>query len=435
MVAGEGNIPKNTNASQSRLPLIQFAELVRARANGYFASRFALHKMDNRTSDGGVRTGFLKYSAPIAKDEAVKKSESHLPTIRLLLALSLTTLVFQASPAAAAPGVIYVKPVIVDSKGVNFQGSFTFAMVCSPGGPTITPFSLQTNSAMAHTAPVGSHCIVTQQPMPAVAHAPGCQGGSATWAVALAYPTPNTVTPWFASPPIVANESLICDTGRLAVTKFVFNSLVASVPSSFAMTVTCTTPSGASAATPITVGAHSVAQVAGLKAGSTCSVVEGPLAAVGHVAACPGGAAAWTTTYSAAAPVLITANGTTGISVSNQLHCAAGSPGGRLTVRKVVVNPLALATPASFSVTARCGAQSQALTVPAGGGVSLAATIAAGTVCTAAEAPQPPVAAKACKSGRAVWTTTYSSPATIAAGATATLVVTNALACDTQAGR
>ena len=365
----------------------------------------------------------------------MKRFEFRLPNIRLLLALSLIPLIFQATAAAAAPGVIYVKPVIVDAKGVNFQGSFTFTMVCSPGGPTIAPFSLQSNSTMAHTAPVGSHCIVAQQPMPSTAHAPGCQGGSASWAVALVYPTPNTVTPWFASPPIVANESLVCDTGRLAVTKFVFNGLGASVPASFAMTVTCTTPSGASAATPITVGAHAAAQVAGLKAGSTCSVVEGPPAAVGHVAACPGGAAAWTTTYSATAPVLITANGTTGISVSNQLHCAAAPPGGRLTVRKVVVNPLALATPATFNVTAHCGAQSQALTIPANGGVSLAAAIAAGTVCTAAEAPQPPVAAKACRSGRAVWTTTYSPPATIAAGATSNLVVTNSLACDTHGGR
>lgn len=117
--------------------------------------------------------------------------------------------------------------------------------------------------------------------------------------------------------------------------------------------------------------------------------------------------------------------------------CSDVVANGNLTVLKNVVNPLGVATPSTFSMTSHCTPPtglpiSTPLSVPANSGISLATPIPANSSCSVTEIPLASIPnVKACNGGSASWSTIYSPPlATITAGSTATLTVTNTLACD-----
>ena len=329
-------------------------------------------------------------------------------------------------------GTFTIKKVVVVPAGAVIPASFTLQLTCAAGSTNQT-YTVAPGATLSIPGLVVANkvCKLFEPTTPPpVANVPGCGGGSASWEPHLASAASNMGFLSDGQAHLEFTNRLVCDPGRLAVTKFVFNNLGAQVPPSFAMSVTCTSPANPATMT-ISVGANAVAQTPPIASGSLCSVVEPPQPSVGHVPGCGGGSASWTTTYSTTTAVPIYSGQTAAISVSNQLDCDAKPTGGHLTLRKVVVNTLGAAGPPTFPITAHCGMLNQTVNVPANGGVSLSTVIPAGRVCSVTE-PQPASIAnvRACRGANASWSVVYSAPVTMTGGGNPTLTVTNTLTCD-----
>ena len=121
------------------------------------------------------------------------------------------------------------------------------------------------------------------------------------------------------------------------------------------------------------------------------------------------------------------------------VYCGAPATAttGTLVVRKVVINTLGVANPATFSMVTHCSANAATpglntpVSVPPGGSVTQAPPVAAGNQCSVTESVPPPVLnVPACNGGSASWNATYSPVVTITANGTSVLTVTNTLTCD-----
>jgi hypothetical protein len=114
--------------------------------------------------------------------------------------------------------------------------------------------------------------------------------------------------------------------GSLKVIKTVVNMTGEKTPSTFPMTVSCTSsgsgPSNKSLSVAPGAGGSTLS---GIAASSNCTVSEGKLAPILNVAGCKsgnaGGSASWTTTMSPSQPLTIIANTVVTLFVTNTLTC------------------------------------------------------------------------------------------------------------------
>jgi hypothetical protein len=116
---------------------------------------------------------------------------------------------------------------------------------------------------------------------------------------------------------------------------------------------------------------------------------------------------------------------------------AAAATTGTLVVRKVVVNTLGVANPATFAMVTHCSANAATpgtntpVSVPPGGSVTQSPPVAAGDSCNVTETLPPSVLnVPRCGGASASWSVAYSPAVTITANGTSVLTVTNTLTCD-----
>lgn len=346
--------------------------------------------------------------------------------IQLVLGSILPLTVTLPGAADAAQGRFRVHKVVVNPMGLPTPSSFALTTACLGQNwyPSDAPIS---NGGTSLLTPRHGSCSVVEETLSPILSTPKCQGGRASWlttyspAQPLALPA-NTVVD------VTITNEITCDAGKLIVKKLVFNSLGVTTPTTFPISVVCTY-SGNSATTHHVVSPSHGTPVPVI-ANSVCSVGEAPLPSVERVAKCPSGRASWSTAIGPSPAGPIPLNGTRVVTIQNTLKCDMPGEGGRLTVRKVVVNGTGVSSPVSFTMTAHCGNLDLPVTVHAGGAVSLAAAIPLSTTCTVSEAPlQPIMNVRACGGAPARWTTTYSPPAVISAAGPSIITVTNTLAC------
>jgi hypothetical protein len=313
---------------------------------------------------------------------------------------------------------------------------------CTPSGPVNQAVAVSTTNPAGLTITgiaANSVCTVTEAPLALVAHAPDCGGGWAHWTyqppqTAMIYSNLTahvTMTNWLQCGP---------SSGWISVNKVVVNTTGAAVPASFALTAHCNESSGPTTM-PLSLQPNpGYSENFGVDVGSSCTITEAPLAPIGHVQGCNGGSASWTTSYAPAQPVIAvdSANGTlTHVTVTNTLTCDKPVASGHVTVHKTVINATGAPVPtmpSSFNVAVHCtpsGPLGTVLPVPANGGVSLAASVAAGSTCSLHEQPLADILnLRQCKGASASWTTSYSPAVVIAAGVTSTMTVRNTLTCN-----
>jgi hypothetical protein len=242
--------------------------------------------------------------------------------------------------------------------------------------------------------------------------------------------------------PQIDNVVLSCKAppppGWLTVKKVVVNPLNIGIGTPFNIVAHCTLAGAPPVNTALSVPAgQGVTLPAPSAVGSVCSATEAPLASVLNVKACKGANASWTAAYSA--PVTIVAGTTAVFTVTNTLACDQLT-GGHLTINKNVVNALGVPSPATFSMVTHCALGSGAsvatpIVVPAGQSVSVAATIAGGTICSVTETLPPSVPnVKACDGRGASWVQSIPAPVTIVNGQSTVMIVTNTLTCDKPTG-
>ncbi len=346
-------------------------------------------------------------------------------------------------------GRLMVEKEVINLSGLPVPSVFSMTVNCrSASGPVIGQLQVTRGSSLPFASPIasGSSCTVIEARLEPILNVKTCNGGSASWTTSY-QPAQTATIVANATTTIKVLNTINCDapplssTGRLIVEKVVVNTLGVSTPAIFNMTVNCRTLTGSligQLQVPAGAGAPFTSPI---PASSNCSVIESRLDSIRNVKACNGGTASWVTSYSPAQTVMITANAVTTEVVTNTLKCddAPAPSTGRLTVAKVVVNPLNIPAPSVFDVTVNCRTESvpvvSQLQIPAGSGVSLAAPVAAGSNCTVIESRLDSIRnVKACNGGTASWTTTYAPAQTVAivANAVSTSTITNTLACDQQ---
>lgn len=344
---------------------------------------------------------------------------------------------------APAGGHLTVYKVVVNSTGgaAPIPPVFNVTAHCTLGGaPTLhVTLPAPANGGVSAAPPValGSTCSITEGPLPSIANLPACKGATASWT--KSYSGPVTISGGAAAT-LTATNTLRCDpssnTGSLKVIKSVVNATggPAPIPATFGMTATCTTgPNPAFAVAPGATGTT----VNGIAAPNQCAVSEERLFPIAMAEGCRG-PASWTTAYSPAQPVAITAGGTTTVTVRNTLTCDKPTNVGSLRVIKSVANSTGgpVTMPAAFAMTVTCtpsGPTNQPISVPQGSTGTTVSGIAAPSQCTVTETPLASILhAEGCQGGSASWSTAYSPAQTVAitAGGTTTVAVRNTLTCD-----
>ncbi|MHB0961817.1 MAG: DUF642 domain-containing protein, partial [Gemmatimonadaceae bacterium] len=126
--------------------------------------------------------------------------------------------------------------------------------------------------------------------------------------------------------PQVDDVSINCTkptpTGTLKVIKSVSNMTNGSVtmPTTFPMSVTCTSSGPSSQAIPVPPGSVGTT-IGNIAANSQCVVTEATLPPISNVKACNDGSASWTTMGSPSTPVTIPSGGTATVTIRNTLRC------------------------------------------------------------------------------------------------------------------
>ena len=341
-----------------------------------------------------------------------------------------------------ATGSLAVRKIVINSTGgpAPIPPSFATTTHCSANAASQsvhTPVSVPGSATITQPGQLaaGINCSVTETLPPPIPRLEACKGQGATWTASYS-PAVTIVAGQTAV--LTVTNTLTCDRprgGTLQIHKRVVNTLNVPTPPSFSMMATCSgmTPVPVTVAVNGTVTVPPAGQIAD---GTTCTISETLPPPVLNVKGCQGGRASWVA--SDPGSLTIHTAQTTSTIITNTLTCDKLPAGGHLTVNKVVVNSTggAAPIPPTFSVTAHCtlgGAQTLHVTlpVPANGGVSAAAPVAVGSNCTITEGPLPSIAnLPACKGATASWSSSFSGPVTISAGAAATLTATNTLRCN-----
>lgn len=328
-------------------------------------------------------------------------------------------------------GVLQVHKTVVNTLGVPSPMSFPMMATCSGMAPMPLSVSANQTVPVGGQIPAGTVCNVTETPPPQVKDVKACPSGTASWVVTT--PGPQTIQ-LAATTGIIITNTLTCDkptaTGSLVVVKSVSNPAGVSIPATFPIKVSCKPGSASDQSFALAQGLPGHV-INGIAAPSQCYVDEGSLP---PIAGCK-----WSTAYSPAQTVAITANTLATVIVRNSLEC--DKPTGSLKVMKSVSNstggPVAL--PPTFAMNVTCtpsGPANQGIAVAQGPAGTTINGIAAPSLCTVTEPPLAPIThAEGCKGGSASWSTMISpaQPVAITANGTAMVTVRNTLKCDPPA--
>ena len=233
------------------------------------------------------------------------------------LGAALLGLTGLAQPAYA--GTFSITKTVIAPAGAQLPATIPLFLQCQ-GGPANAPYSVAPGGTLNIPGVIVANkgCRINEPALPPVANVPGCGGATAYW-------EPNPPTNYIGFPSdgqmhLDLVNRLVCGPGSLKVTKFVFNSVGATVPGTFPMAVICTLPANP-LTYPISVPAGGSVQTPPIAAGSLCKVFEPPLPPIVQAPRCPSRRARWTTSYSTTTGVPIVSGQTAMISVANQLDC------------------------------------------------------------------------------------------------------------------
>ena len=286
--------------------------------------------------------------------------------------------------------------------GGSFSGSFPVSVDCGTGTPYTDTIAYPTPGQVTFTGiPAGSTCTVTEGTLPAAPS--GYSWGTPS------YTNNGATVAAGGSATIGITNSLTANPGSLTVTKTVTGG---SFSGSFPVSVDCGT------GTPYTdtIAYPTPGQVTftGIPAGSTCTVTEGTLPAA------PSGYSWGTPSYTNNGAT-VAAGGSATIGITNSLTANPGS----LTVTKTVTGG---SFSGSFPVSVDCGTgtpYTDTIAYPTPGQVTFTG-IPAGSTCTVTEGTLP-----AAPSGYSWGTPSYTNNgATVAAGGSATIGITNSLTAN-----
>lgn len=341
---------------------------------------------------------------------------------------------------ARPTGSLSVKKVVINNVGPSapIPSTFDTTTHCSANAasPAVnTPVAVPGGQTLLQpgTLQAGAVCSVTEVVPDPIKPLDACKGRGATWTVS--YSAPVTIIAGENAVLTVTNK-LDCDKptgGTLQVHKSVVNTLGVPTPPSFNMTASCTGMTPIPLVVPVD-GTVTVPPGGLIPDGTVCTIAETIPPQVTGVKACPSGTATWIPSNPGS--LTVHTGQTTGTIITNTLTCDPPR-GGHLTVNKVVVNTTGgpAPIPPTFDVSAQCalsGANTLNVTlpVPASGGLSAAALIPAGSICSIHEGLLPKIPnLKQCNGATASWTSSYSGPVTMTVGG-ATMTATNTLACD-----